>query len=172
MATHSSILAWRTPWTEEPGGLQSMGSQRVAHTTEQPYRHLFQRQDPCKGCFSILESFPSPPICVANSQLSFVLCKLFVMSNSATPQTVAHQAPLSMRFSRQEYWNELPFPTPGDLPNPGIKPKCLMFPASAGGFFTTSATWEALDLLQSNLNSVSTGMVDPLIAPCTICSSK
>ncbi len=40
----------------------------------------------------------------------------------ATPWTVAHQAPLSMGFSRQEYWSGLPFPTPGDLPNPGIKP--------------------------------------------------
>ena len=40
----------------------------------------------------------------------------------ATPWTVAHQAPLSMGFSRQEYWSGLPFPSPGDLPNPGIKP--------------------------------------------------
>ena len=39
-----------------------------------------------------------------------------------TPWTVAYQAPLSMRFSRQEYWSGLPFPSPGDLPNPGIKP--------------------------------------------------
>ena len=39
-----------------------------------------------------------------------------------TPWTVAHQAPLSMEFSGQEYWNELPFPSPGDLPEPGIKP--------------------------------------------------
>ena len=39
-----------------------------------------------------------------------------------TPWTVAHQAPLSMEFSRQEYWSGLPFPSPGDLPNPGIKP--------------------------------------------------
>ena len=39
-----------------------------------------------------------------------------------TPWTVAHQAPLSMGFSRQEYWSGLPFPSPGDLPNPGIKP--------------------------------------------------
>ena len=39
----------------------------------------------------------------------------------ATPWTVAHQAPLSMGFSRQEYWSGLPFPSPGDLPNPGIK---------------------------------------------------
>ena len=40
----------------------------------------------------------------------------------ATPWTVAYQAPLSMRFSRQEYWSGLPFPSPGDLPNPVIKP--------------------------------------------------
>ena len=40
----------------------------------------------------------------------------------ATPWTVAHQASLSMGFSRQEYWSGLPFPSPGDLPNPGIKP--------------------------------------------------
>ena len=41
----------------------------------------------------------------------------------ATPWTVAHQAPPSMGFSRQEYWSELPFPSPGDLPNPGIEPR-------------------------------------------------
>ena len=41
----------------------------------------------------------------------------------ATPWTVAHQAPLSMGFSRQEYWSRLLFPSPGDLPNPGIKPR-------------------------------------------------
>ena len=40
----------------------------------------------------------------------------------ATPWTVAHQAPLSLEFSRQEYWSGLPFPSPGDLPNPGIEP--------------------------------------------------
>ena len=40
----------------------------------------------------------------------------------ATPWTIAHQAPPSMEFSRQEYWSGLPFPSPGDLPNPGIKP--------------------------------------------------
>ena len=40
----------------------------------------------------------------------------------ATPWTIARQAPLSMGFSRQEYWSGLPFPPPGDLPNPGIEP--------------------------------------------------
>ena len=54
--------------------------------------------------------------------------------SSETPWTVAHQAPLSMGFPRQEYWSGLPFPSPEDLPNPGIKP---MSPALAGGFFTT-----------------------------------
>ena len=46
---------------------------------------------------------------------------------------VTHQAPLTMRFSRQEYWRALPFPPPGDLPDPGIKPAS---PGLAGGFFT------------------------------------
>ena len=55
----------------------------------------------------------------------------------ATLWTVAHQAPLSMRFSRQEYWSGLPCPPPGDLPDPGIKPKSLASPALAGRFFTT-----------------------------------
>ena len=61
-----------------------------------------------------------------------------------TPWTVAHQAPLSMGFPRQEYWSGLPCPPPGDLPNLGTEPASLLSPALAGGFFTTSATWEAL----------------------------
>ena len=58
-------------------------------------------------------------------------------------KTVAGQAPLSMRFSRQEYWSGLPFPPPEDLPDPGIEPASLTSPALAGGFFTSSTTWEA-----------------------------
>ena len=60
-----------------------------------------------------------------------------------TPWTIAHQAPLSMGFSRQEYWSGLPCPPPGDLPDPGIEPVSLMSPALAGRFLTTSTTWEA-----------------------------
>ena len=52
---------------------------------------------------------------------------------------IARQAPLSMGFSRQEHWSGLPFPSPGDLPNPEIKPASLMSPALTGSFFTTSA---------------------------------
>ena len=58
----------------------------------------------------------------------------------ATLWTVARQAPLSMEFSGQEYWNGLPLPPPGDLPNPGIKPVSLASPALAGGFFYYCAT--------------------------------
>ena len=57
--------------------------------------------------------------------------------------TLASQAPLSMGFYRQEYWSGLPYLPPGDLPNLGTEPESLMSPALAGGFFTTSATWEA-----------------------------
>jgi len=55
-------------------------------------------------------------------------------STLATPWTVACQVPLSMRFSRQEYWSGLPFPSPGDLPNPGIKPRS---PALQADYFPT-----------------------------------
>ena len=59
------------------------------------------------------------------------------------PMTVAHQAPLSMAFSRQEYWSGLPFPFPGDLPDPGTEPKSLVSLALAARFFTSSTIWEA-----------------------------
>ena len=60
-----------------------------------------------------------------------------------TPWAVACQAPLSVAFFRQEYWSGLPCPSPGDLPDLGIKPESLAFPALAGRFFTTSATLDA-----------------------------
>ena len=70
----------------------------------------------------------------AASMLSrFSHAQLFV-----APRSVASQAPLSTVFSRQEYWNGLPFPSPRDLPGPGIEPASS---ALAGGFFTTSTTW-------------------------------
>ena len=72
------------------------------------------------------------PVCFSRVQL-------FV-----TPWTVAPQATLSMEFSRQEFWRGLPCPPPGDLPDPEIELASLMSLALAGGFFTTSATWEAL----------------------------
>ena len=56
--------------------------------------------------------------------------------------TVARQAPMSLEFSKQEYWSGLPFPPPRDIPNPGIQPASPVFPALAGRFFATAPhTW-------------------------------
>ena len=71
-----------------------------------------------------------------HAQLCPILCN---------PWTVAHQAPLSMEFSRQEYWGRLPFPTPGDLPYPGIELASLGSLAWAGRFFSNSATNQVLE---------------------------
>ena len=75
-----------------------------------------------------------------------------------TPWTVAHQAPLSIKFSRHEYWSRLPFPSPGHLPDPGIKPEFLASPALAGGFFTSWITGEA----QKIYNTVSIYFSHPI----------
>ena len=66
-----------------------------------------------------------------------------------TPWTAAHQAPLSIGFSRQENWSGLPFPSPGDLPDPGAEPAS---PALAGGFFTTEPPGKALREMGGVLN--------------------
>ena len=112
----------------------------VAH--QAPLSMEFPRQEYWSGL-----PFPSPKKPVTSMQLFKVLgCsfpeKVKVKSLShvqlfATQWTVAHQAPLSMEFSRQEYWSGLPFPTPGDLPEPGIKTASLASPALTGRFFTT-----------------------------------
>ena len=65
-----------------------------------------------------------------------VCCHFSCAQLFAAPWTVALQAPLSMGFSRQEYWSGLPGPPPGDLPHPGIEPSSLESPALADRFFT------------------------------------
>ena len=80
------------------------------------------------------------------NMLSFSACMLSHFScvqPFVTWWTVVHQAPLSMGFSRQEYWSGLPFLPPGHLPHPGMEPLPLISLALAGRFFTSSTTWEA-----------------------------
>ena len=67
-----------------------------------------------------------------------------------TPWTLAHQAPLSMVFSRQEYWSGLPCPSPGDLPNPGIKPTSLASPGIGRQILYHCTTWEASQFIILN----------------------
>ena len=112
MATHSSVLAWRIPGMEEPGGLPSMGSHRVGHD----WSNLAVAAKPINKCLHV---------CMLSH---FGHDRLY-----ATLWTVACQAPLSMGFPRQEYWSGLPFPPSGDLPDPETEP---VSPALTGRFFT------------------------------------
>ena len=118
----------------KPGGLPSMGSHRVRHN----WSDLAAAAQPGTPFHSMwLDYRPG------YQSLWICVCVLSHLRLSATSITVAHQAPLSMGFPRQEYWSGLLFPSPADLPNPGMETVSLMSPALAGGFFTTSATWEA-----------------------------
>ena len=82
------------------------------------------------------------------------------MSDSfATPLTVAHQSPLSVGFPRQEYWSGLPFPSPGDLPDPGIEPAS---PALAGGFLTTESPRKTLGVCCCSLTKSGSTLCDPM----------
>ena len=81
-----------------------------------------------------------------------------------TPWTVAHWAPLSMGFSRQEYWGGLPCPPPEDLRDVGIKLTSLASPALAGRFFTTSTTWKTTDDINTRHSTSST--CPALASPC------
>ena len=95
------------------------------------------------------ESFLFLSTCVCVCVCVCVCAHMHMLSHVrffVTSWTVAHQVPLSMEFSRQEYRNGYAFPTPEDLSNPGMKPMSLVSLAlffSAGGFFTISTTWEA-----------------------------
>ena len=77
-------------------------------------------------------------ICVLCYAQMLTCVQLFVI-----PWTIACQAPLSLGFFWEDYWSGLPFLSPGHLPDPGIKPISLISSSLAGGFFTTSTTWES-----------------------------
>ena len=98
-------------WTGRPGVLRFMGSQRVGHdwATELNWTEVIEP----RNSMPLLQLF-----IFLGGGLVTKLCPTL-----ATPWTVACQAPLTMGFSRQEYWSELPFPSPGHLPNPGIEPE-------------------------------------------------
>ena len=109
MATHSSILACRNPWTEEPGRYRLWSHEEFTFTA----RH-------CKATMRRVLSH-------------LQLC------NTVNCRPITHQAPLSMGFSRQEYWRVLPFLPPGDLLDTELKSSSLVCPAVAGGLLPTWA---------------------------------
>ena len=81
-----------------------------------------------------------------------VCCCCLVAKLCLTPWTIAHQAPVSMGFSRQEYWSGLPFPSPGDLPEPGVEPASSVL---VGRFFTVEAPGKPSCLVTVHYDSVS-----------------
>ena len=93
-----------------------------------------------KHCYSTLDVTGLLPI-------TFPVCELAkslqLCPTCCNPMNHSLPGSSSMGFSSQQHWNGLPFPSPGDLPNPGIKLASLASPALAGSFFTTSATWES-----------------------------
>ena len=148
MAAHSSIPAWRIPWTEEPGGLQSIGLQRVVtlwtiaheytwteHMNSYYTYTFFSRFSSIIGYYKILKIVSCAIQLQSRSLFLFILYVVVflfscpVMSDSAIPETVAHQVPLSMGFFRQEQQSGFPFPSPVDLLNPGTDPTSPVYPA-------------------------------------------
>ena len=99
-------------------------------------RGVWRRMD---TCMCMAESFYCSPEAVTTLLISYALrvqpCS--TLCDPTDPQTVACQVPLSMGFSRQEYWNGLPCPPPGDLPDPGIQPTSSAATALAGTSFIT-----------------------------------
>jgi len=148
MATHSSVLAWRIPGMREPGGLPSMGSHRVRHD----WSHLAAAADALFWIRKTVENSESDgntsdlaaaSLCAETCfpdqlHIEYKLCRparkfqLFIyflkvkllscVRLFTIPWTGAYQAPLSMKFSRQEYWNGFPFPSSKWSPYPGVKP--------------------------------------------------
>ena len=141
MAIHSSILAWEIPWTEESGGLQSMGLQRGGHDWARTHVHTHTHTHTHLEYFSCLPSLSSPK---STLLLLLLLCHFSSVRLCATPETAAHQAPPSLGFSRQENWSGLPFPSPmqpkwscsvvSDPQRPhGLQPTRLLCPSDFPG---------------------------------------
>ena len=127
-------MPWRWRWLKF--GLYGIqGESDVLHAVSR--RLLLWMQEPW------LKGMPSDRALGVISEERSCVCVLSPVQLFKTPWTVACQAPLSMEFSRQEYWSGLPCPPLGDLPNLGIEHPSLMSPVLAGGFLTTSSTWEA-----------------------------
>ena len=142
MATHSIILAWRNPWTEEPGGLQFMGSQRVGHdqVTEHSHSHTHthththpygsEKKVKMKVAQSRL-TLCDPMDCILHAILQARILEwvAFPFSRGSSQSRDQTQVPhIAGRFftswatrEAQKYWSGLPIPSPVDLPNPGIE---------------------------------------------------
>ena len=158
MAIHSCILAWKIPWREEPGGLQSMGSQRIGHnwaTSLSFYIHIYTHTHTHTHIYAYLHlylyitssdqnkpNFKQEIINSGQIGLNVLIWPVgwqwqMLVVQSCLDSLQPHG--LFMEFSRQEYWSGLSFPSPGYLPNAGIEPG----PPALQAFFTIWTSREA-----------------------------
>ena len=144
----SRVQLFATSWMVARQAFLSVGFSMQEYWSGLPFPSAGDLRDPgIKSGSPVLQedSLPTEPAGSYHVMNFFILCvKVLQSCLTVTPWTVACQAPLSVEFPRQEYWSNLPFPTPKYLPYPGIKVASLKSPALAGRFFTTSNTWEAL----------------------------
>ena len=133
MITHSNIPAWEIPWTQEPGRLQSMRSEKIGHD-------LVTKQQKQYDYIAML--FPT-------LTTSFMKVKVAQLC-----PTLCDPMDQSMDFSRPEYWSGQPFPSPGDLPNPGIEPRSPTLQADS---LPAEPQGKPLD----NYKSLLTGVLSP-----------
>ena len=145
---HSSILPWRIPRTDEPARLLCPWDFPGKNTGVGHHfllQGIFPTQalNPGPRSKHLLISWLQSPSAVILLLLLLLLSHFSCVRLCVTLWTVACKAPLSMGFSRQEYWNGLPCPSTGDLPNPGIKPASL---ALAGRFFTTITSFKGVSV--------------------------
>ena len=184
---HSGLISFRMDWLDLLADQGTLKSLLQYHSSKTSVHQGSLKLSKCQGCSDAQSFFCALVfhwVLLQQYQVPVVIQFTFTPSKSpqlesgcvcakslqscptlCDPWTVAHQVPLSMGFSRKENWSELPFPSMGDLPDPGIKPSSLMSPALAGGFFTTSATWEAAETRLVLLYHPPPGGPDP--DPCT-----
>ena len=139
----SSQIYWSQLPFPSPGDLPNPGIKPMSPILQVDSLLLSHLGSPVKECWPQMHiiSFSLshwPVLCYTCCAKSFQSCPALCDSMDSSPLS-----PLSMGFSRQEYWSELPCPSPGDLPNPGIKLTSLMSSALAGRFLTTTTVWEA-----------------------------
>ena len=127
-----------------PSGSYLPGASGQSQTVRDPHSCISVQAEPSNACCALLPlTVISFPLCVCVCVCVCVYARVCALSVShvplfVTPCTAAKQAPLSLGFPKQEYWSGLPFPPPGNLLNPGIKPTSLAPPALAGGFSTSA----------------------------------
>ena len=133
-------IPWKRKWQSTPVFLpgESHGQRSLADYSPWDHEEFETTEATEQTCMHLyMYNYYVCSVYIVRLLLTLCVRVLSYVGLFATPWTVARQAPVSIEFSSQEYWSELPFISPGDIPNPGIKLVSLMSPGLADRFFTT-----------------------------------